>query len=253
MTTIPSSSSPSAPPRRPRGPTVLGIVAGLVLYLGASAFGDTPDPGESAATIDAYFLANRTSFFVGVVVVGAGAMLLLAVVARIGTQLDGVGQRTAARLAQSAATVAAAALVLGMLLPYVALSYVIARDEPSLGKGLFELTIVVVPLLALPLATLLGAVAVGLLRSRTGRRWFAVASLAAAALLLVGACSFQVDGFLSPDVQQQVVFGVLTLWLLASGPGTGGTGAGERTVAGRVALPPEADTTESAGPQDTRG
>ena len=124
-----------------------------------------------------------------------------------------------ARLAQSSATVAAAAVALGMLLPYVALSYIVAADAPDLGKGLFAITIVVVPVLAVPLATLTAPSGSGC-AWRSGRAWFAWASLAAAALLLVAACSFQVDGFLSPDVQQQVVFGVLALWLILSGPGT---------------------------------
>ena len=202
----------------------VGIVAGLGLYVGASAFGDTPDPGESATAIDAYFLANRISIFVGVVIVGIAVMVLLAAVSLVDTRLDDAGAAMSARLAQSAATVAAAAVTLGMLLPYVALGYIVAADAPDLGKGLFAITIVVVPVLAVPFAALTATVGIGLLRVRSGRAWFAWASLAAAALLLVAACSFQVDGFLSPDVQQQVVFGVLALWLILSGPGSRAAG-----------------------------
>ncbi|MGZ4716278.1 MAG: hypothetical protein ACXWCB_06205 [Acidimicrobiales bacterium] len=124
-----------------------------------------------------------------------------------------------------------AALLLGMLPPYATLSYLVARDVPDLGRGVFELTFVVTPLVALPLAAVTGCVGVGLLRSGAGRRWFAWASLVAAGLLAIGACSFQVDGFLSPDVQQQVVHGLLAVWLVASGPGSQPTSEGAQTVA----------------------
>lgn len=67
--------------------------------------------------------------------------------------------------------------------------YVIGDEAPDMAKGLFELTLVATPLIALAVAHLVGAV------------------------------SFAHSGPFSPDVQQQVYLFSLVVWLLTSGRG----------------------------------
>ena len=39
----------------------LGVISGILLFLGASSFGDTPDTRDSTAKVADYFTTNRTS------------------------------------------------------------------------------------------------------------------------------------------------------------------------------------------------
>ena len=55
-----------------------------------------------------------------------------------------------------------------------------------MAKGLFELTLVATPLIALALAGLVGGTALGLARASSGRRWFVILSTAIAVAHLVG-------------------------------------------------------------------
>jgi hypothetical protein len=70
-----------------------------------------------------------------------------------------------------------------MLLIYAALSYVIGADVPEMAKGFFELTLVMSPIVA------------------------------------VVSCGFAAHGAASPDVEQLAVYGILALWLIATGRG----------------------------------
>jgi hypothetical protein len=193
------------------------VVAALGLLLGISFFGDTPDTRDTTEQVAQYFVDNRTAVFVGVVVVGIGLMGLLAVAAREAEQLDGAGQPRAGRVVQSAATLVAAVVAVGLLLPIAGLAYVIGSDDPGSAKGIFDLTLVSTPIVALPAAVLLGTVALGGPRWGTSPRWFAALSAIGALLLAWAACSFAASGPMSPDVQQSVVFQVLVVWLIAEG------------------------------------
>src|SRR4051794_35523390 len=56
----------------------LGVAGGLLIWIGASLFGDTPDTRDTSAEMAAYFVAHRTSVMLGAVVLGAGLLCLLA-------------------------------------------------------------------------------------------------------------------------------------------------------------------------------
>lgn len=135
------------------------MVGGVLVFLGASALGDTPDTRDTTAQVASYFRTNRTTVFVGCVLFGL------------------------------------------------------------MAKGLFELTLVATPLIALALAGLVGGTALGLARASSGRRWFVILSTAIAGAHLVGAVSLAHSGPFSPDVQQQVYLLSLVVWLLTSGRG----------------------------------
>ena len=195
------------------------MVGGVLVFLGASSLGDTPDTRDTTAQVASYFRTNRTTVFVGCVLLGLGLLAVLAVCARIATLLDATGQAGIARFVQSAGTVAATLMLATVVLINASLSYVIGDEAPDMAKGLFELTLVATPLIALALAGLVGGTALGLARASSGRRWFVILSTAIAVAHLVGAVSFARSRPFSPDVQQQVYLLSLVVWLLASGRG----------------------------------
>jgi hypothetical protein len=196
---------------------VIAVVAVLGLVIGLSAFGDTPDTRDNTDQVAAYFTDHRTSVLVGVVCVGLAILAFLDVVHR---QVEGsahVEDDRFARLAQSSAAVAASVVLVGLLLPYAGLAYVVGAESPESAKGIFSLTLVSTPLLALPLAVAFAAMARSGHRRGTARHWFTVVTAIAALLFAWGACSFRASGPMSPDVQQQVVFQTLVIWLVCAG------------------------------------
>ena len=198
----------------------LGAFGGVLLFFGASSFGDTPDTRDSTTQVADYFTTNRTCVFVGCVLFALGLLGLLAVGARIGALIDAGGEPSIGRFVQSTATVAATLMLGTMVLIDASLSYVIGQEVPDMAKGLFELTLVATPIVALVLAGLVGGTAVGMLRTGVGRRWFMILSAAMAAVLVVSSVSFARSGPLSPDVQQQVMLLCLVVWLMLSGRGS---------------------------------
>jgi hypothetical protein len=209
-----------ASPRRFRRAPGLGVVGGVLLYLGASSFGDTPDTRDTTTQVADYFTTNRTSVLVGCVLFALGLLALLAVAARISSLIDAGGEPGIGRFVQSAATVAATLMLGTIVLIDASLSYVIGEEAPDMAKGLFELTLVATPIVAFILAGFIGAAAFGLFRTGIGRRWFAIVSGAMAVVLVVSGVSFAHSGPFSPDVQQQVMLLVLVVWLMLSGRGT---------------------------------
>lgn len=201
--------------RRPRP----GLLAALLLFFGPSFFGDTPDTRDTTAKVAGYFVEHRTSVFVGVVVTGLALVALLVRAGGIATVLRHAGRDTVATVVQSAAAVAAAVVTVAMLVVYAALSYVIGSDVPDMAKGLFELTLVTAPVVALPVATLMLATAYGVTKTALAPRWFVVLSAVLGVALALAAGGFAARGPFSPDVEQQMVFGFLTIWLIASDAG----------------------------------
>ena len=197
-----------------------GVTSGVLLFLGASSFGDRPDTRDSTAQVADYFTTNRASVFIGCVFFALGLLGLLAVTARIATLIDAAGEASIGRLVQSAATVAAGFMLVAIVLIDAALSYVIGDEVPDMAKGLFELTLVATPIVALVLAALVGATALGLARMGIGQRWFTILSIVIAVLFSVSAISFARSGPFSPDVQQQLMLTSLVVWLVLSGRGT---------------------------------
>lgn len=197
-----------------------GVAAGVILGVAVSTFGDTPDPRSSTQDIAGYFVVHRVDVFVGVVLLGTAGMAFLAVVSGLAADLHARGREATARVAQSSATVAVGVIMMGMVVPYASLGYIIGAETPDAAKGLFALTILTSPLCAVPLATCLGALAFGFRRARLAKPWFVWFTAVAALLLAVTACSFARSGAFSPDVQQQVLFQLLIVWLILSGFGS---------------------------------
>ena len=196
-----------------------GVIAGVLLLFGASSFGDTPDTRDTTAQVARYFTTNRTTVLVGCVLVGLGLLAVLAVCARMTSQLDSAGQRSIARFTQGCGSLVVTVMLVTVVLINAGLSYVIGDEVPDMAKGLFELTLVATPIVSLALAGFVGGVALGLHRAGMGRRWFVILSTAMAVGHVVGAASFARSGPFSPDVQQQVYLMSFVVWLLVSGRG----------------------------------
>jgi len=184
-----------------------------------SGFGDTPDPRSTTDEIASYFVSHRTDVLVGVVLLGVALIAMLVVINGLAGDLHLRGRETSAGVVQSSATVAVGIIAAGMLLPYSGLSYIIGAEAPDSAKSVFALTILATPVCALPLAACLGGLAIELGRERLASRWFVWTTGVVAVAMAATACSFAASGALSPDVQQQVLFQLLIVWLILSGFG----------------------------------
>ena len=179
------------------------LVAAVALFVGLGLLGDTPDTRASNSQIASYFVAHSASVLAAAVLLGVAVAALLVFAASLGS-----------RVSQSAATVVATLMLTALVLPYVALAYVVGAEASDAAKPIFELTLAATPVLALPLALLVAST--GLAQLAAHRR-FGVASLVLAPLLVVSSASFAASGFFSPDVQQQVVFQGFLVWMVAAG------------------------------------
>jgi hypothetical protein len=192
-----------------------GVVAGLLFLIGAGSLGDAPDTRASTEQIAEYFVVHRNSVFAAVIVLGAATVMMLWFAARERLRAHRSGQPFSGDLTAGAAVVAIALISVGMLLQYATLSYVVGSEAPSSAKAMFELTLVTAPIVSVPLLVLVASVA----WTEFGRHGttirFAV-SLVAVVVLAATPVSFAEHGAFSPDVQQQVVFNTLILWLIVT-------------------------------------
>ena len=175
------------------------LIAAVALFVGLGLLGDTPDTRDSTGEVASYFVAHSTSVLAAAVLLGVAVAALLVFAASLGN-----------RVSQSAATVVATVMLTALVLPYVALAYVVGAEASDAAKPLFEITLAATPVVALPLALLVASTG---LAAFAAHRRFGVASLVLAALIVVSSASFAASGFFSPDVQQQVVFQGFLVWL----------------------------------------
>jgi hypothetical protein len=192
-----------------------GVVGGILLLVGAASLGDAPDTRASTEQIASYFVVHRNNVFVAVILLGAGGMALLwfGVAERHRSQRG--GRPLAGDLAAGAAVVATVVIGVGMLLQYATLSYVVASEAPGSAKAMFELTLVTAPIVSVPLLVLIASVAWTEHRDHGVTVRF-VMSVIAVLVLIPSPFSFAAHGPFSPDVQQQVVFNTLILWLIVT-------------------------------------
>ncbi len=191
----------------------------MLVAVGPSAFGDTPDTRDTSQYMAEWFVTHRSSVMFGAAALGLGLLAFLWFAGTVATRLERAGHRDAGALASRAATVAVALMVGGQVLVLAALAYVIGSEAPGSVKGLFELTLVVSPVVAPFLALVPAAVAWSLRSAPDVPRWFVVVSAVAAVVIAVPTAGYAHSGPLSPDVGQQIVYQGLMLWLLAAGIG----------------------------------
>jgi hypothetical protein len=125
------------------------------------------------------------------------------------------GGSLAGDLSATGAVVAIAVIGVGMLLQYATLSYVVGSEAPGSAKAMFELTLLTAPIVSVPLLVLIASVAWTERRTHGVTVRFAV-SVIAVLVLIASPFSFASHGLFSPDVQQQIVFNTLILWLIVT-------------------------------------
>ena len=201
-------------PRSLAQPRWAGLLAGAALMVGLSLLGDTPDTRDSTDSVARYFVGQRTSVVIGVILISWAMVALLRQVASIGGALPPTHEQMSTFI-QSVATVIVAVVLATMLVPYSALSYSVGAESPEMAKALFGITLIATPILAAPFAALTLTVGVA---SRHGFacRWFSALSTVIGAMFAITTIAYAANGPLSPDVQQQVLFELATLWLIAS-------------------------------------
>jgi hypothetical protein len=192
-----------------------GVLAGVLFFVGAASLGDAPDTRSTTEQIAAYFVTNRNSIFMAVVAFGAAAFSLLWFAARERARSATGGASLSGDLAFGAAVIAAGVFEVGMVLQYATLAYVVGAEAPDSAKAMFELTLLTAPIVSVPLMVLIGSTAWTEHRRHGASARFVV-SVVALVLLVPSPFSFADHGAFSPDVQQQVVFNVLIVWLIVS-------------------------------------
>jgi hypothetical protein len=190
-----------------------GVIGGVLFLSGAAALGDAPDTRASTEQIADYFVVHRNSVFVAVILLGAATVALLWFAARECLRAVSGGQAFSGLLAAGGAVAVIAVIEVGMLLQYATLSYVVGAEAPASAKAMFELTLLTAPIISVPLLVLIASVAWTELRCQGITVRFVV-SLIAIVVLAATPFSFAEHGAFSPDVQQQVVFDTLILWLV---------------------------------------
>jgi len=191
------------------------VVGGILFFFGAASLGDAPDTRASSEQIADYFVRHRNSVFAAVVLLGAATMALLWFAARERRRAVGTDHGFTGDVTMAAAVAAVGVVALGMVLQYATLSYVVGSEAPASAKAMFELTLLTAPVVGVPLLVLIGSVA-WTEWQRHGVTVRFVISVIAVVVLVPTPFSFAEHGAFSPDVQQQVVFNTLILWLVVS-------------------------------------
>jgi hypothetical protein len=186
--------------RRVRRPG-LGLLVAVVAYVGLIALGDAPDTRDTKRQVASYFVDHRTSVLISAVMLDLAVTLFVVVVTRWRRLLTDVGAAIQGDLVMATGIVVTV-LVLLQALVYATLSYVVGSETPDNAKALFELTLVLTPVVALPMAAMFTALASTPGLSMRVRSVGAVAALVA----VVAGVSYAHSGPFSPDVQQSVLF-----------------------------------------------
>ncbi len=190
-------------------------IAAAAFLVGLGMLGDSPDTRDTTDQIAAYFVAHSGSILTGVVLMAMSVCALLVFGSSLAERFDRVGERVAGRVVQSVSTLVAGLILATMVVVYAVLAYVVGPEAAASAKGLYELTLVTTPVVAAPLAVLYATTACVTLRTAR-RRWFGWLSAALAVVLVMSVMSYAARGTFSPDVQQQVVFETLVVWLVTA-------------------------------------
>jgi hypothetical protein len=192
---------------------LVGVAAFVLTAVGLSGVGDAPAPNQSAESVAVHFQAVADAVLASAPVGMLGATALGAFMVALAARLHRAGQVLAAALVISGGAVTAGYLIFVHVV-YSSLAYPVAGLSPDVAKGLFVVTIVATAVYGLGAALALGGAAYGALRAGLLPGWWSAASAGGTALAAVALFSYADSGFFSPDVQQQVVAGVVQLWLL---------------------------------------
>lgn len=193
----------------------LGVLAVVLTLAGLSGLGDAPPPHVDAGLMAAHFQAVDDAVLASAPLGTLGAVALGGFALGLARRLHHRAQSMPAILVATGGLVVAG-YFLFIHVMYTSLADSVAATSPEVTKALFIPTILAVPVLGLGVVLALGGASYGMHRSGELPQWWTVASAVGAAVAAVSIFSYADHGFFSPDVQQQVVSGVLFVWLLVS-------------------------------------
>jgi hypothetical protein len=193
----------------------VGAAAVILVVATVPGVGHPPHPLEPAQRMADHFAAVRGSVLMVAPFGFAGAAALGAFFGILAARLKKVGEGASGSVVIAAGAGVVAYFVF-MHFAYTLISYTLATESAATSKALFVATIMAVPILGASLALVLAASAVGFNHVGAVPRWWTVMTGIGAATASVAVGSYQPSGFFSPDVQQQVVFAVLVVWLLVT-------------------------------------
>lgn len=194
----------------------LGVVAAMLTGAGLSGLGDAPAPHEPAAAMAAHFQEVDDAILASAPLGTLGAVALAAFILALARRLHREEEPVAAALVAIGGFLAAG-YFLFIHVVYTTLADSVAATSPEVTKGMFNATILAVPVLALGVTMALGGAAYGARRIGLLPGWWSVFSTIGAAVAAVGIFSYADSNYFSPDVQQQFAGQALLLWGVVTG------------------------------------
>ena len=133
-----------------------------------------------------------------------GAAAIAGFVLGLARRLHVAGATTAAGWTAAGGLIAVGYLLV-LHVVYASIAYEVASSSAETTKALFVGTILAVPVVGLGIAVALGGAAYGNATARLLPAWWTVITATGAVLASLATVSYTDSGFLSPDVQQQIV------------------------------------------------
>jgi len=198
---------------RPALQRVAGIGFVLTVLAAEVLKGDSPSPTGPTEEVVAFF-ERRTAILAGAVAhMGALCLLALLLAAVMPTLMP--EKSVAGRLARLGSPLLLVSLTLYVFLT-AALAYGAAADAgPVTARALWEIRFVSETFLNVPIALVVGAVAV--VSRDVTRTWYTVTSAVIALLSLVGGAALARNGFFAPDGGYSfLLFWLLPIWVVAT-------------------------------------
>ena len=194
---------------------LLGVMAVVLTLAGLSGLGDAPPPHVDAAFMADHFQDVDDAILASAPLGTLGAVALGGFALGVAGRLHRSGELMAAMLVITGGFIAVGYFLFIHVI-YTSLADSVAATSPEVTKALFIPTILAVPVLGLGTVLALAGAAYGASRTPVLPRWWSVVSVVGAAIAAVSIFSYADSDFFSPDVQQQVVSGVLFLWLIVT-------------------------------------
>ena len=195
---------------------IAGVMAAVLTGAGLSGLGDAPAPHDTAASMAAHFQEVDDAILASAPFGTLGAVAFAAFLLTLARRLHRDHEPVSAALVAIGGFLAAG-YFLFIHVVYTSLADSVAATSPEVTKGMFNTTILAVPVLALGVTMALGGAAYGARRIGLLPRWWSVFSAVGAAVAAVGIFSYADSNYFSPDVQQQFAGQALLLWGVVTG------------------------------------
>lgn len=194
----------------------LSGVAFVVLIVISNAIFSPPGYGASRLRLTAYFLDHHRRGLVAGMLAGLALVAFLWLLGSLARALREAGEERMAAIAFGGGLLGLAVGAVQTII-LTGLAFRVARDDPGLVKGLYDLRATTSTMLAFPLAALAAATAVAVLRGRSLPAWYGWASALTGLVTIFRGGALAHNGFYSPGGGYgTITFIVILLWVLAT-------------------------------------